>query len=125
MYLCVHFTERELHLGEKNCHRMIEKESRFQPGARVVGVQVEAKGLQKLTTLHGLTASGPGHLVIPATACPFPRTPPLTLGEGSPGDQMPVLKRAGGLRKCLFILGTQPICLMGEGLVVSIAGPDS
>lgn len=104
---------------------MKEKESRLQPGASVVGVQVEAKGLQKLTSLHALTALGSGHLVIPATSCPFLRTPPLTLGEGTPGDQMPALKRAGGLRKCLFILGTQPVCVMGEGLVVSIAGPAS
>lgn len=35
-----------------------------------------------------LTASGPSHHMVPATACPSPWTLPLTLGGGTPGGQM-------------------------------------
>lgn len=105
---------------------MKEEESRLQPGIRVIGVQAEAKELEKLTPpVCKLTASGPEHLMMPAATCPFPWTPPLTLGGGTPGGQMPISMGAGGLRKRIFIWGTQPVCLMGEGLVVSTEGPDS
>ena len=46
LYLLVHLTECEIYLGGKNnCHRTKEKESRLQPGIRVIGVPTEAKGL--------------------------------------------------------------------------------
>lgn len=90
----------------------------------MVLVETEGRGPAE-SSLPGFMAWGRGHLAMPATSCCFSWAPPLTLGGSSRGEQMPASKGAGGLRKRLFIWGTQPICLMGEGPVVSTAGPDS
>lgn len=82
------------------------------------------RGLEALPLLSGLAACG----LAPCnatTSCPFSSTLPLTSGGDSPGEQMPASVGAGGLRKWLFLLGSQPVRLMGEGPAASIMGPDS
>lgn len=67
----------------------------------------------------------PGHCATPATSYPVPWTLPLTSGRDSLVEQMPASMGAGGLRKQLFIWGTQPVCPVGEGPAASITGADS
>lgn len=85
-----------------------------------VGGQVGAQELEKVTSLQAW-----GHPSATHPLCPFPETPLLAPGAGSPSEQMPASVGVGGLRKRLFIWGTRPICLVGEGPVASILGPDS
>lgn len=92
---------------------------------RVRAVGRAGRGLEKLTPLPGLTAARLSALRCQPPSSPFPRTPPLTLGSDSLGEQMPAFVGAGGLRKWLFIRGTQPVCLMGEGPAAGVTGPES
>lgn len=112
--LLVHFSEYKLYL-----------ENGVSSQVPAGWVSRAGGGLETLSSPPGLTAARPEHPAMPAASCPFQRTPPLTLGSDSLGEQMPGSMGAGGLRKWLFVWGTQPVCLMGEGLAASVTGPDS
>lgn len=120
-YLCISVNTNYILKINK---RSREREWCLQPGARGVGEQ-GGRRAGDTEFPPGLTAARPEHPAMPAASCPFQRTPPLTLGSDSLGEQMPGSMGAGGLRKWLFVWGTQPVCLMGEGLAASVTGPDS